>query len=207
MTELHESKEYFYEKTQLNGANVHSKSFKGDKCSVTNFCKKDNKSESETGGGMKKESPLQHSLPKLTNLLTADKQVDISGPSTECSVHKQPTESTIHHANSKVAKEKTTSSVQEAKSSQNETLNCTECGKKYKHYSSLYKHRQQVHSSNSTGQITCKEYECLFSCRFISALRQHLVLKHEMKMEEKQLVFSTYDGMQYDHSICIHYYN
>ena len=194
MTDLHQSKEYFQEKNQFDGAVGHFETFNGCKISVTDYCKRENKIN-------KKIYPLQPSLPKLTNLVTAGEQVDTSClSSTECIIIKQPPQTSIHHDDSKVTKEKYTSSIQEVKSP-TETMNCTECGKKYKHYSSLYKHKQQVHSTNSTGQINCNENGCSFSCHFINKLRQHLALKLGMKMEEEQLVFSTYQGIQCNHSI------
>ena len=194
---MHQSNEYFQEKKQFDGAVGHSESFKGDKISVTDYCKRENKIN-------KKEDSLQPSLPKLTNLVTADKQVDtFCLSSTECIIIKQPSQNSIHHDDSKVTKEKKNMSSIQKDKSPSETMNCTECGKKYKHYSSLYKHKQQVHSTISTGQINCNENGCSFSCHFINKLRQHLALKHGMKMEEKQLVFSTYQGIQCNHSILI----
>ena len=40
----------------------------------------------------------------------------------------------------------TNETIEKAESQEN-TLNCKECGKKYQHYSSLYKHMRQVHST------------------------------------------------------------
>ena len=83
--------------------------------------------------------------------------------------------------------------IEKAESQEN-TWNCKECGKKYQHYSSLYKHMRQVHSTVSSGRITCKEHECPFSCHYISQLREHLRVKHGIKMEEEQLMFSNHQG-------------
>ena len=94
----------------------------------------------------------------------------------------------------------TNGTIEKAESQEN-TLNCKECGKKYQHYSSLYKHMRQVHSTVSSGRITCKEHECPFSCHYISQLREHLRVKHGIKMEEEQLMFSNHQG----NKICTFY--
>ena len=85
----------------------------------------------------------------------------------------------------------TNGTIEKAESQEN-TLNCKECGKKYKHYNSLYKHMRQVHSTVSSGRITCKEHECPFSCHDISQLREYLRVQHGIKMEEEQLMFSNH---------------
>ena len=110
----------------MDGANDHSRTFKRDRISVTDYFKGDSKKESEAGGEISKESPLQNPLPTLTNLPTADKQVSTSCPSTECIVKTEPS---IHSDDSKITKDRNTSSICKARS-QNETMNCTECGKK-----------------------------------------------------------------------------
>ncbi len=81
-------------------------------------------------------------------------------------------------------------------------LICTECGKKYRHYSSLYKHKQQVHSIISSGKIACREPDCLFSCSFISKLHDHLKQAHGKVIEEEEATFSSNQGMQ---QICFIY--
>ncbi len=87
----------------------------------------------------------------------------------------------------------TNGTIEKAESQEN-TLNCKECGKKYQHYSSLYKHMRQVHSTVSSGRIMCKEHVCPFSCHYISQFREHLRVKHGIKMEEEQLMFSNHQG-------------
>ncbi len=71
---------------------------------------------------------------------------------------------------------------------------CTECNKKYNHYSSLYKHKIRVHPTQSIGKINCKENGCSFNCHFIAKLRHHLTVKHCINMKEEQIIFSTHKG-------------
>ena len=76
-------------------------------------------------------------------------------------------------------------------------LVCTECGRKYKQRSSLYKHMRSNHSSqSSTGSISCNEVGCSFY--FLFQLRQHLYISttyDEIRRRDMHFRFTTYQGI------------
>lgn len=74
-------------------------------------------------------------------------------------------------------------------------LTCVQCGKEYKHYASLYKHKKSAHPEVALcGSINCGESGCTFACRYIFKLREHLSLQHGIKMQDETLHFKTYEG-------------
>ena len=82
------------------------------------------------------------------------------------------------------------------KASKADVFTCPNCEKTYKNYSSLYKHKKNVHESSSIkpGSIECLEKECHFSCTRIILLQQHLVDVHNMEFEREEKSFSTIKG-------------
>lgn len=83
-------------------------------------------------------------------------------------------------------------------SKENKTCHsCADCGKTYKHYSSLYKHRKQVHSATNPGSIKCQETGCAYNCHYLHHLRQHLTSAHHIAMEKDSVKFASVEEFQH----------
>ena len=68
---------------------------------------------------------------------------------------------------------------------------CHICGKQFAHSSSLYRHKK-MHPGSSSGSISCQD--CLFTCRTLQELRDHLKCSHNKPMDEEVKEFVTFDG-------------
>ncbi|XP_071500312.1 uncharacterized protein [Diadema antillarum] len=70
---------------------------------------------------------------------------------------------------------------------------CPECPQVYSHRASLFKHRRQKHpqSASAGGQVRCLESECQFTTHSRKGLREHLIVAHQISMEEIQLTFES----------------
>ena len=76
-----------------------------------------------------------------------------------------------------------------------EQLVCLECGKKCKHYSSLYKHKKSSHTNKQAdGPMRCMESGCTYTCHFLSQLRDHLKIQHAMPIEVESHTFESLQG-------------
>ena len=74
----------------------------------------------------------------------------------------------------------------------NKEFVCSDCGIKYRHYSSLYKHRKRVHPDMQVkGSIACNEEGCSFTCYYTAQLREHLTNTHLMDIESESLTFKS----------------
>ena len=70
---------------------------------------------------------------------------------------------------------------------------CSDCGKHYRHHTSLAKHRRLEHPVNQ-GTIHCQEQGCTYKCRYISHLQNHLSSVHNMEFENETLMFNNKEG-------------
>ena len=77
-----------------------------------------------------------------------------------------------------------------------ESTLCCQCNKYFSSVGNLNKHLKNVHkiAVNPAGEIKCLEYQCSFSCKEISSLRNHLMQQHGMKMEMEKVKFNSYKG-------------
>lgn len=73
---------------------------------------------------------------------------------------------------------------------------CSECGIRYKHRSSLFKHIQKAHQTSTTkpGSVKCLEKGCTFSCTRTNFLQQHLVTAHDIQFHQETKEFKNMKG-------------
>ena len=75
---------------------------------------------------------------------------------------------------------------------------CQFCQKSYANRGGLFKHVKKNHSEQATtsrfGDIKCHEEKCIFKCRYLQELRDHLTLHHSFPMESETITFATIEG-------------
>jgi len=74
---------------------------------------------------------------------------------------------------------------------------CKHSNKNFISTGNLNKHIKNVHKIDAVAQgtIQCREQHCSFSCTEIRNLRDHLKAKHQFKMEEEKLIFTSLDDL------------
>ena len=73
---------------------------------------------------------------------------------------------------------------------------CELCHKKYQYRTGLLKHMRKIHpeTKKQEGNITCRESMCLFQCRTLADLRNHLQCVHNIDMDTEELQFRNQEG-------------
>lgn len=86
----------------------------------------------------------------------------------------------------------------EVKTTADHSNQCRLCNKSFSKKTNLDKHLRNVHGissiATSRNTIHCLEELCLFSCKDITTLREHLIQEHQIDMEVQNVKFQTQKG-------------